>query len=124
MRKIPFYFIGVSTIFALAGMLYGMYMAGSENHMLAGAHAHNNLLGWVTTAIYGLYYARVSVAVTRLAVVHFWVTLVANLIFPVGIALAILQQTSLLAAIGGGLEIISMLIFAYTVWTHRAALAA
>lgn len=29
MRKIPFYFIGVSTIFALAGMLYGMYMAGS-----------------------------------------------------------------------------------------------
>lgn len=124
MKAIPFYFIGVSTIFALLGMAFGIYMSAIENHMLAGAHAHNNLLGWVTMAIFGLYYARVSVAVTGLAVVHFWVTLVANLLFPVGIALAILGQSPVLAGIGGGLEVISMLIFAYTVWVHRAALSA
>ena len=43
MRNISSYFIGLATFFALAGMAYGMYMAGSEDHVFAGAHAHNNL---------------------------------------------------------------------------------
>jgi hypothetical protein len=124
MKSLPFYFIGASVIFALIGMGYGMYMAGSEDHLLAGAHAHNNLLGWVTMAIYGLYYKAVPAAVGGLATVHFWVALVANLIFPIGIALAILGTTPLLAAIGGGLEMLAMLIFAYTVFRHRAGLSA
>lgn len=122
MKSLPFYFIFVSTLFALAGMGYGMYMAGSQDHLLAGAHAHNNLLGWVTMALYGFYYRAVPSAVTGLATAHFWITLVANLIFPFGIALAILGSTPLLAAIGGGLEILAMLIFAYTVFRHRAGL--
>jgi hypothetical protein len=122
MKSLPFYFIFVSTLFALVGMGYGMYMAASQDHLLSGAHAHNNLLGWVTMALYGFYYRAVPGAVTGLATVHFWVTLVANLIFPVGIALAILGTTPLLAAIGGGIEIIAMLIFAYTVFRHRAGL--
>jgi hypothetical protein len=122
MKSLPFYFIAAAVIFALAGMGYGMYMAGSQDHLLAGAHAHNNLLGWVTMAIFGLYYRAVPAAVTGLATVHFWVTLVANLIFPFGIALAILGTTPLLAAIGGGLEIISMLIFGWIVLRNRAGL--
>ena len=122
MKSLPFYFIFLAALFALAGMGYGMYMAGSEDHLLAPAHAHNNLLGWVTFAIYGFYYRAVPCAVTGLATVHFWVALVANLIFPFGIGLAIVGTTPLLAAIGGGLEIIAMLIFAYTVFRHRAGL--
>ena len=122
MKSLPFYFIAASVIFALLGMGYGMYMAGSENHLLAGAHAHNNLLGWVTMAIYGLYYRAVPAAIGRLATVHFWITLVANLIFPIGIALAILVTTPLLAAIGGGLEMLAMLIFGWIVLRNRAGL--
>lgn len=124
MRKLPYYFIGLATVFALVGMAHGMYMAGSGDHMLAGAHAHNNLLGWVTMAIYGLYYARVPAALTRLATVHFGVTVIANLVFPFGIGLAILGQTPALAAIGGSLQMIAMAIFAYTVWRHRGAITA
>lgn len=123
MKNLPYYFIGLAAVFALLGMAFGMYMAASDDHTLAAAHAHNNLLGWVTMAIYGLYYATVPVALTRLASVHFGVTLVGNLIFPIGIALAISGQTTALAAVGGGIEIIAMLIFAYTVWRHRGALA-
>ena len=94
------------------------------DHSLAGAHAHNNLLGWVTTAIYGLYYAVVPAARTRLAVVHLAVTLAGNLVFPIGIALAIMGQSPALAAIGGTLQMLSMIIFAYTIWRHRAGLVA
>ncbi|HEV2564511.1 MAG TPA: hypothetical protein VGU19_05460 [Microvirga sp.] len=120
----PFYFIAAAAVFALGGMAYGMYMAGSEDHTLASAHAHNNLLGWVSMAIFGLYYRAVPVAIGRLATVHFAITLVANLIFPFGIGLAVLGTTPLLAAIGGGLEMIGMLLFLVIVFRHRSGLAA
>jgi len=123
MKRLPFYFIGAATVFALLGMLFGMYMAGSDDHILAPAHAHNNLLGWVTMALYGLYYRAVPSALSGLATVHFGVAMVANLIFPFGIALAILGQTPILAATGGALEIVAMLIFAFTVFRNRAALS-
>ena len=123
MKAIPFYFIALSIVFALVGMFYGMYMAESGDHLLAPAHAHNNLLGWVTMAIYGLYYRLVPQAVSGLANVHFWVALIANLVFPVGIGMAILGMTPVLAAVGGGLEILAMLIFGYTVLRHRKGLS-
>ncbi|RYE10237.1 MAG: hypothetical protein EOP22_05800 [Hyphomicrobiales bacterium] len=122
MKSLPFYFIIVAVIFALIGMFYGMYMAGSGDHLLGGAHAHNNLLGFVTMALYGFYYRAVPSAISGLATIHFWVALVANIVFPLGIAMAILGQTPLFAAVGGGLEIVAMLIFGWTVYRNRAAL--
>ncbi len=123
MRNIPFYFIATSVVFALIGMGYGMYMAASENHLLAGAHAHNNLLGFVTMAIYGFYYRAVPQAVTGLSTVHFWIALIANILFPIGIGMAILGMSPIPVAIGGVLEILAMLIFALTILRHRAGLA-
>ena len=43
MRNIPFYFIATSVVFALIGMGYGMYMAATDNHLLAGAHSDRHL---------------------------------------------------------------------------------
>jgi hypothetical protein len=123
MRNLPYYFIGSATLFALAGMLFGMYMAGSQNHLLASAHAHNNLLGWVSMAIFGLYYRAAPGAITRAAQFHFVIALLANLIFPFGIGLAVTGRTEALAIMGGTLQIVSMLTFAVIVWRNRAALA-
>lgn len=124
MKNISFYFVATSVVFALIGMGYGMYMAASQDHLLAGAHAHNNLLGWVTMAIYGLYYRAVPPAVSGLATVHFWVALIANIVFPIGIGMAILGINPAPAAIGGALEMLAMLIFAYTVLRNRGAMGA
>ncbi|MEO8882928.1 MAG: hypothetical protein ABI377_05865 [Devosia sp.] len=125
MKNLAYYFIGVAALFALVGMVFGVYMAATANFTLAPAHAHNNLLGWVSMAIFGLYYSRVpSVANTRIALVHFWVALVGNIIFPIGIAMTLLGQSEVVVSIGSLLEILSMLIFAYVVWTHRQELAA
>jgi hypothetical protein len=38
-------------------MLWGMHMGASEDFTLMPAHAHLNLLGWVTMALYGTFYA-------------------------------------------------------------------
>lgn len=38
-------------------MIWGIYMGASENMVTMPAHAHLNLLGWVTLSIYGGFYA-------------------------------------------------------------------
>lgn len=55
-------------LFLLAGITMGMQMAISHDHSAMAAHAHVNLLGWVTSAIFGIYYAfNPTKAVRRLA---------------------------------------------------------
>ena len=41
----------------LAGMLLGMQMGASNDFQLVPLHAHLNLLGWATMALYGTFYA-------------------------------------------------------------------
>lgn len=52
---------------ALIGMSLGFVMAASEDFTLAPTHAHLNLLGWVTMALYGLYHRGVDRPDQRLA---------------------------------------------------------
>jgi len=49
-----FFLFGILCV--LAGMLLGMHMGSSENMTLAAAHAHLNLVGWATMALYGTFY--------------------------------------------------------------------
>jgi len=50
-------FFAFGTLCVLAGMLWGMEMGATENFAVAPAHAHLNLLCWVTMALYGTFYA-------------------------------------------------------------------
>ena len=50
-----FFLFGV--ICVLCGMLLGIHMGATENMTLAAAHAHLNLVGWATMALYGTFYA-------------------------------------------------------------------
>ena len=123
MRSLPYWFIGLGTLFALAGMAFGIYMSAIQNFELAPAHAHNNLLGWVTMALYGFYYKAVpSAAKTRLALAHFWIAFIGALTFGPGIAMAILQKGTILVEVSSLLVILAMLIFAWTVFTNKAGM--
>jgi hypothetical protein len=123
MKSLPYWFVGVGTIFVLAGMLWGIQMSITQDFTLAPAHAHNNLIGFVVMTVYGFYYRLVPAAADkRLAVLHFWISLVAVLAFVPGIALAISGKGEILAQLGSVLVVLSMLIFAWTVWSNRAGL--
>jgi len=123
MKSLPYWFVSIGTLFVLAGMVWGIQMAITQDHLLAPAHAHNNLIGFVIMTVYGFYYRLVPAAADkRLAVIHFWVALASALVFPVGIAMAILGKGDILVQVGSILVIVSMLIFAWTVWTNRAGL--
>jgi hypothetical protein len=51
------YFCFISAALACtAGMTLGIHMGIAQDFTLAPAHAHLNLLGWVTMMLYGLYH--------------------------------------------------------------------
>jgi predicted neutral ceramidase superfamily lipid hydrolase len=60
MPRVSAAFFLTGGLFVLCGMGMGMYMGGAEDFRLAPAHAHLNLLGWVTMALYGTFYALTS----------------------------------------------------------------
>lgn len=59
LRISDFCFI-VAALAALGGMGLGIFMGLAQDFTLAPAHAHLNLLGWVTMALYGLYHRGVG----------------------------------------------------------------
>lgn len=62
-----FYFL-TAICFLIAGVLLGLHMAITRDFSAVGAHAHVNLLGWVTMSIFATYHALNPVgAATRLA---------------------------------------------------------
>ena len=61
-------------IFLIIGISMGLQMSISGVHNVTGAHAHTNLLGWVTMALFGGYYAlNPAKATTRLATLQYGV---------------------------------------------------
>lgn len=53
MPRVSAAFFAMGVVYLLLGMSWGMHMGASEDFAMAPAHAHLNLLGWVTMAIYG-----------------------------------------------------------------------
>lgn len=121
MRGLSFFCLASASLYALVAMSLGIYMAASHDHVLAPAHAHLNLVGWVSVALYGLYYHAVpAVAEMRLAKIHVAVASLGVLLLAPGIALAVLDITEGLAAVGSLVTILSMLLFVAVVFTSRS----
>ena len=57
MPRVSAAFFPVGALCVGIGMLWGMRMGSSQDFTLAPAHAHLNLLGWVTMGLYGTFYA-------------------------------------------------------------------
>jgi hypothetical protein len=124
MRGLAYFCTVSAAAYALAGMGFGIVMAASHDHTLMTVHAHLNLLGWVSMAIYGLFYHTVPAAAeTRLARLHVGVATLGLWIMIPGVAMAVLGMTEGPAIIGSLLTILGMLLFATRVATARRAVA-
>ncbi len=122
MRGISLLFFATAAIYVAVGMAFGIWMSASQDHQLAPAHGHLNLIGWVSMAIFGIYYHLVPQAgQSHLAKLHFGVQTLGLWILVPGIAMAIQQQGETLAKIGSMLTILGMLIFVFVVLKFRNA---
>lgn len=67
------WFLKISTLYLLLGLFVGMYLGISKDYSVISAHAHINLLGWMSMALCGFIYIRYGEAIsTRSAAIHFW----------------------------------------------------
>jgi len=111
-----FMFAGVISV--LIGMTWGIQMSASGDHTLSPAHAHLNLLGWVSLSIFAIYYHLVpSAAQGLLPKIHAALAISGLIVVVPGIVLAITEQGETLAKLGSVLSLASMLVFAVVVAT-------
>jgi hypothetical protein len=81
MPRVSAAFFVTGGLFLLSGIFVGMYMGAHEDFRLAPAHAHINLVGWVTMALYGGFYAFTAKTMSpRLAWANYLLALVGALI--------------------------------------------
>lgn len=57
MPFISLLYFRTAAVFLLVGILMGLHMAATHDHSTLAAHAHVNLLGWVTPALFAGYFA-------------------------------------------------------------------
>lgn len=113
-----------AVVFVIAGMIWGIIMAISEDHSAMSAHAHLNLLGWVSLFLFGIYYRlHPSLEGARSAIVQVWVWIAGTIILAIGVGLV---QTGHaigdpVAAVGSVAVLLDMLLFAWLVFRGERA---
>jgi hypothetical protein len=120
MANIERWFLRVAVLYALLAMALGIAMGISEDHSQMPTHAHLNLVGWVSMAIYALVYRQwPAAAQSKLALIHFWTANAGAILLNLGVY-GLMSGNAALApvAVAGSLVTIAgMLIFAFIVYT-------
>ena len=119
MPKISQWFIGSAVIYVIVGMLGGIIMGARQDFTLAPAHAHLNLIGWVSLALMGFYYnANPAKAAGRLALIQFWVSTVGLWIMIPGLVLTLRGEPSgePIVIAGSLITLIGMILFATSIF--------
>lgn len=100
MPRVSAAFFVTGAIFVLFGMGLGEYMGAHEDFRLTPVHAHINLVGWVTMALYGTFYALTAKTYSkRLAWINYSLGTVAVLIMAPALGAFILTQNKTYLAI-------------------------
>jgi hypothetical protein len=120
MPRVSAAFFSVGVLCVLIGMPWGMAMGAMNNFATAPAHAHLNLVGWVTMALYGTFYALAPATSKRLAWINFFVSVLAIIVMIPALAMFLAHgndpQYLPYMKTGEGLALIGMLVFAYSVF--------
>jgi hypothetical protein len=112
MKRIDIYFQLLATVLLIAGAGLGIKMGASEDFTLTPVHAHLNLAGWASLALFGLTYrAYPEMAERRLAMWHFIVSATGAVLLPIGIGLAVLKNQPGLAIVASMLWLLGVLLF-------------
>ena len=119
--RIEQYCIAVAATAALCGMGLGIFMATSQDFTLMPAHAHLNLLGWVSMALYGLYYRGAALLRIRLAWVQAGVATVGFVTMTGALAALLVtldHRFEALIGVGASLSLVAMALFLVQVVTE------
>src|SRR5690348_4103876 len=112
MKRVDVYFLLLATVLLICGAVLGITMGAGEDFQLVPVHAHLNLAGWASLALFGLTYrAYPELAATNLARYHFIISATASVLLPFGIGLAVLRNSPGLAIFSSILWLLGVLMF-------------
>ena len=112
MKRVDVYFLLRATVLLICGASLGIVMGAREDFQLVPVHAHLNLAGWASLALFGLTYRSYpQLAATKLARYHFIVSGTASVLLPIGIGFAVLRGQPGLAIFSSLLWLIGVLMF-------------
>jgi hypothetical protein len=117
-------FLRLAALYAVAGMSLGIWMGISGDHGQYPTHAHINLLGWVSFALYGLIYRNVPAAAqSRLAPWHFGAANLGAVLLLTGVygILSGHPEFEPLAAAGGMVTLLGGALFAIILYSRPIA---
>ena len=103
----------------ILGILMGIAMAAANDHSVMPAHAHLNLVGWVSLFLIGIFYRfHPALDASRVALVQVWIWIGGTIILTVGVAAIYLGHTEYEpVAIAGSLIVFAaMLVFGFLVF--------
>jgi putative Mn2+ efflux pump MntP len=107
-----------AVLMVIAGMIWGIVMGISQDHSTLPAHAHLNLLGWVSLFLFGIYY-RLHPAIdsSRLASLQVGIWIIVTIILTIGVALVHSGHSigEPIAAVSSLLVLADMLFFGWLV---------
>jgi len=102
----------------------GEIMAMSGDHSQMPVHAHINVLGWVSLALFGLFYKSYPASTEgRLPLIQFVLFNLGIVIQAFAVSQILMDNTAMgpVAGIGSGLLILSMAIFTFLAYKHTKA---
>lgn len=114
MPRVSAAFFAFGALCLLTGMTMGMQMGGSQDFTLMPAHAHLNLLGWVTMSLYGTFYAFTRETMSeKLAWANFGLSALGMIVMIPSLVLVLKGDESkeVYVALGGGIAMLGLLVF-------------
>jgi peptidoglycan/LPS O-acetylase OafA/YrhL len=112
-----------AVLLVVAGMIWGITMAISENHQTMPAHAHLNLLGWVSLFLFGVFYhLHPAMDRSRVAIVQVWIWIGATVLLSIAVGMIYTGRAigDPIAAIASIVILADMLLFGWLVFRREA----
>jgi hypothetical protein len=112
MRRIDLYFLLLASVLLICGVTLGIVMGMRQDFQLTPVHAHINLVGWTSLALFGLVYrAYPQLAQRKLARFHLILSGSGAVLFPAGVFVAVTRNAPGLAIFGAILWLSGAVIF-------------
>ena len=107
-----------AVLLAVFGIAWGIQMAMTGDHTAMPAHAHLNLLGWVSLFLFGIFYQlHPQIDRSRTALVQAWGWIIGTIVQAAGVALVLSGNPigEPIAAISSLVVLADMLLFGWLV---------
>lgn len=126
MPRVAQLYFRTAIIFLIIGISMGLHMSIAGDHSAIGAHAHANLLGWVTMAIFGGYHAlNPAKAERRIAMIQYAVYTAGVALLVPALYLMLTGNPSLepVVAVASFIAFAGVLLFAVIIFSSGTAAA-